>query len=324
MTIIAQEDALVKWTERKKTNLKIANKMFDAGFEERAKRMMFCGTRLVKSVCPDCGKSEISSANLCRDRLCPTCAWRLSLRRFADMCATMQYLNDFSSYDAGFLTLTVKNCKPEELRYTLQKLAEDWNRMMVQRGMKKIVWGWARSLEITYNPRTNTFHPHYHVIMITDTRGDTEGEIRRYFREAWANACRLSYEPITDYRYIRSKAEGGTNIDNQEFANAILETYKYSVKSDDMKQMPLEVFRQFVAAISGIRFCSFGGAIKKARKELGYKDTDEEIDEDVRVTCDCGAHMTQALLLWSFTDNQYNTMQLNFEGNPKLKPLVAE
>lgn len=324
MNIIAQDAATVKWTEKKRNNLYIANRMIDAGFEDRGKRMMFCGTRLIKSICPECGKSEVSSANLCRDRLCPTCSWRLSLRRYADMCATMQYLNDFSQYSAGFLTLTVKNCKPEDLRDTLKKMAQDWNRMMCDRDMKRITWGWARSLEITYNPITNTFHPHYHVIMITDTRDDTEGELNAYFRLAWASACRLSYDPITDYRWITNKAKSGTNIDNEDFTRAILETYKYSVKSDDMRKMPLDTFRQFVAAISGIRFCSFGGKIKEARRALGYKDNDGEVDEKIRLKCDCGASMTHALLLWSFEDHQYRAIATAFANDETMKPLVSQ
>ena len=310
MTIIPENDLLVKWNEKKRRNLKIANKMLDAGFEERGKRMRFCGTFLTKSKCPDCGKSVISSANLCRDRLCPTCAWRLSLRRFADMCATMQYLQDVSYYDAGFLTLTVKNCKPENLRYTLQKMSEDWNRMLCQRVVKGMVWGWARSLEITYNARTNTFHPHYHVIMITNTHGEGQAVLQQFFRERWKLSTRLPYEPITDFRFIDSDGREHNDIDDDTFTNAILETYKYSVKSDELENMPLDTFRQFVAAISGIRFCSFGGEIKKARKQLGYKDADDDGEqESPQINCECGAEMVQELLQWSFTEKQYKTLR---------------
>ena len=313
MNSISQASPLVKWREKKERNILIADKMMDAGFEERGKRMRFCGTFLVQSRCPDCGKSTISSANLCRDRLCPTCSWRLSLRRFAEMCSTMQLLTDIDTYDAGFLTLTVRNCHPSQLRFTLQKMAEDWNRMLAQRSVKGKIWGWAKSLEITYNKRTNTFHPHYHIIMLTNPNGMSQAQLHFFFREKWRVATRLPYEPITDYRTIGAfehRDEGG--IDGEAMAKAVLETYKYSVKSDELKGMPLDVFREFVTAISGIRFCTYGGAIKEARKQLGYKDTDAatlEGDDTIRIKCDCGGNMVDEFLQWSFTDGEYKHLK---------------
>ena len=74
--------------------------------------------------------------------------------------------------------------------------------------------------------------------------------------------------------------------------------------------MPLDTFRQFVAAISGMRFCSFGGEIKKARKKLGYKDADDDGEQEgPQINCECGAEMVQELLQWSFTEKQYTTLR---------------
>lgn len=312
MNIIAEVSPLVKWNEKKARNLRTAHKMIDAGFEERGKRMMFCGTFLTSEKCPECGKSTISSANLCRDRLCPTCAWRLSLKRYAEMCCTLQSIHDIGQYEAGFLTLTVKNCDPENLRYTIEKMAEDWHRMLCDRTVRGITIGWARSLEITYNWRTGQFHPHYHVIMLTENGGD-QATLQQFFRNRWQVCARLPYEPITDYRSIESRASVRSDIDSADFTKAILETYKYSVKSDDIEEMPLAIFRQFVTAIAGKRFCSYGGIIKKARRELGYKDNDELESEDcalagTKKVCACGGVMQQEVLQWSFTEKQYKVL----------------
>lgn len=306
MDILSQIPALVKWRDKKRANLLIADKLQDAGYQLRGARVRLCGTALFLKTCPDCGKSFVSSANLCRDRLCPTCEWRLSMRRFAEMCAVMQYISDDEFVDAGFLTLTVRNCEPGELRATLQQMAKDWNRMLQLRGLKRMVCGWARSLEITYNAKTRTFHPHYHVIILTRAQKST-GELQKAFRAAWARACRLDYEPITDYREIRAAdKDGGTNIDNDKFAAAICETYKYAVKSDDMRDMPLSDFRALVSAIAGLRFAAFGGIIKDARRALSFKeetdDNEKEIDRDI---CDCGAKLTTEILRWSMRRNEY-------------------
>ena len=301
-----------KWTEKKQKNVKISDKMIDAGFKKRGYLMRECGTFLQYKVCPDCGKSFISSANLCRDRLCPTCAWRLSLKRFAEMCQVMNILSEEDLACAGFLTLTVKNCKPENLRYTIQKMNEDWNRMLAGRKIKHLLAGWAKSLEITYNEKTNTFHPHFHIIVLfNDFLG--EGETNKFFRKAWSKASRLPYEPITDFRLIDS-AEESIASDGEKVYNAILETFKYSVKSDELEEMPLQTFREFVLAVQGLRFVSFGGIIKNARKDLGIKDNegaDEENEIELsREHCTCGAELMKIVCEWSFTEKQYKLLNI--------------
>lgn len=299
-----QKTAFVKWNEKKLASTKIAQKMCDAGFLERGARMQFCGHYLGFKECPQCGRTEISSANLCRDRLCPTCQWRLSLRRFAEMCATVSLINDIEQMDAGFLTLTVRNCKPENLRYTLQTMASDWNRLMAQRWIKPLLFGSARSVEITYNARTNTFHPHFHIITFTNPFFE-EGDLRARFTRGWQKAARLDYVPVTDFRFIKPDANGSGGVDDVRLTGAILETYKYATKSDELAYMPLDVFRQFVTAIQGLRFSSFTGIVKDARKQLGFKDDENPEEPTPRLLCSCGANMVDGILQWSFSQKQY-------------------
>lgn len=304
------DEKFVKWSAKKKQNLAVADKMIDAGFKKRGSLMRDCGTFLNFKVCPDCGKSFISSANLCRDRLCPTCAWRLSLKRFAEMCQVVNTLSELDLSCAGFLTLTVKNCKPENLRYTIQKMNEDWNRMLAGRKIKPLLKGWAKSLEITYNPENNTFHPHFHIITLFDEFLG-EGETNRFFRKAWSKACRLPYEPITDFRTIDGTKES-LATDNERIYNAIVETFKYSVKDKDLEDMPLQTFRDFVLAVQGLRFVSYGGIIKEARKQLSLNDSEDEENEIElsRDLCTCGAELVKIVCEWSFTDKQYKKLDL--------------
>lgn len=309
MNILPQNDALVKWSEKKRKSIKISAKMIDAGFKARGFRMQNCGDIINFKVCPDCGKSYISSTNLCRDRLCPTCAWRLSLKKFAEMCCTLQAIGeDLHTYGAGFLTLTVKNCSAQGLNMTLKKMAADWNRMLQQKLCKGVFAGWARSVEITYNPIRRTFHPHFHIILLYEELF-TVGEMHEMLRKAWNKAARLDYEAITDFRAIEPE---GANIDNDAFYGAIVETFKYAVKSDDLEEMDVATFRTFVQAIQGVRFVSYGGIIKEARKSLGYKEDDEgEEIEFSQDTCSaCGAELVKAVLAWSLSDSQYKKLVL--------------
>lgn len=321
MSIITQDkekvkrDALPVWREKKLRNERVAKKLYAIGLKERSNRMKMCGTLLDMKICPDCGASFVRSANLCRDRLCPTCEWRLSLQRYAEMCNCIGYIADTApAFDAKFLTLTIRNCAPGELRDTIRKMSAAWHRMMMRKTIKKQVIGWARSLEITYNTKTGTFHPHFHIIMLHEVGGD-EGEQRAMWNKAWTDSLGVDYAVITDFRTIKSDEGAGTNVDNEALQKAILETYKYSVKSDEIEDMPLPVFRTFVAAISGIRFCAFGGVIKAARAVLDCKEELDSAPEDIKECRECGSKdLQEAVARWSFTEHQYNTMLWNLKA----------
>lgn len=318
MNIISQKPPIVKWTEHKIQNQFVANRMLAAGFAKRGRLMLDCGTILSQKVCPDCGKSFISSANLCRDRMCPTCSWRLSLKRFAEMCAVCQTCQDIECYKAGFLTLTVRNCKPKDLKETLRSMSAAWNRMLSAAKKHKdsfAIYGWARSVEITYNEQTYTFHPHYHIIVLLDPTAE-EGKCREFFYKKWSKAWGADYDPIIDYREIEAEK---TDIDQPDFTKAILETYKYAIKSEDLIDMPTSIFRTLVLAISGARLVAFGGIIKEARRMLNYTESDdpEDVDEDVdRERCDCGAPLQAALLRWSFEESAYKKMATHLQESP--------
>lgn len=312
MNIIAEKPPLVKWSEKKIRNQMVANRMISAGFVKRGRAMLECGTILQQKTCPDCGKSFISSANLCRDRMCPTCQWRLSLQRFAEMCNTLAYIGDLEQYEAGFLTLTVRNCEPKKLKETLSVMSKAWHRMLCTVRKQLNIIGWARSVEITYNAEANTFHPHYHVILLLEA-GQSEDHRKTYFTYQWGTALGVQYVPQVDYRWIRSDC---CALDNQVFTHAILETYKYAVKSDDIAEMPLVTFRHLVNGIGGARLVSYGGIIKDARRALDYKETDKPEEPIKGDICDCGASLQATLLRWSFEEGMYKKMVTQLENSP--------
>lgn len=322
MNILAFSDLIVKWSDRKKVSLEVAARMKQAGFGKRGTNIEWCGDLLKFNKCPDCGRSELTSANFCRDRLCPTCAWRLSLRRYAEMCCVMGSISDkIKPEGAAFLTLTVRNCYPEDLKDTLQKMTKAWNRMTARRTIKPLFSGWARSVEVTYNAKNATFHPHFHIILILSeyATGLAEKVLRQTLSDAWYDAVQTDYRPITDYKVIDHHGDGALLGDDDDLQGAILETYKYTVKSGDLLEMPLSVFRTFVISMAGVRVASFGGCIKEARKILGYRDDDDR-EEDApgtpgRACPDCGNAMKAAVLRWSMDEHKYNLVIENLSAD---------
>ena len=331
--IIPKESANVKWAEKKTKNLQIARKMYrlaqmvedgaermqESGndpeayaerlraevYRKRGFRMKECSRFITLSVCPDCGRSSASSAALCRDRVCPTCAWRLSAKQSAEMLQTLSYINDLQEYEALFLTLTVRNCPCEQLSPTLEMMSKAWNKMLARRENRRLIKGTARSVEITYNHTRKEFHPHYHIIVLIEKDEKNIKDLAAYFNNQWKTAANLLYSPITDLRKIENRTL--TEYDKSEadrYKKAILETFKYTIKDDELAEMPLGTFRHYIDGVQGKRLVAYTGIIKEARAELQYNEELE--DETPFEKCpDCSAEMLSAIYQWSFKENTY-------------------
>jgi len=297
---------LEKWYQKRAKRDIIGKKMISAGYKARGWAILKCGNRMAVEVCENCGRHNVRSTNLCRDKLCPVCRWRLSLRRYAEMVQTCDIMRA-SAPDLRykFMTLTVKNCAPEDLDSTLRAMASAWNRITQRKFFKQAVEGTARSVEITYNKKTGEVHPHYHVIIAlhpTCTAAETEG--LRNLSQMWQRALKVTYGPIVDVRDIEDK--GITDI-----SAAVCETFKYAVKDKTLEDMPLKAFSAMVAGINGKRMTSFSGIFKRTRTYLGFNDADEVQDEDAELKCKrCGAQMQVAIFEWAAFEGVPETANL--------------
>ena len=79
----------------------------------RADRVSQCGSYLDFGILPD-GTKKLVKANFCRDRLCPMCNWRRSLKLYSQVSQVMDILES-EGYCFLFLTLTLRNCPWDEL-----------------------------------------------------------------------------------------------------------------------------------------------------------------------------------------------------------------
>lgn len=304
-----------KWIEKKLNSGKIAGKLLGLGYEKRAERMSNCGNFLEYEFCSSCNSWHIKKANLCRDRFCPVCGWRLSLQRYGNMCKIFEKLmQDDESveniHNWSLITLTVKNCKGEDIKETMSLMSKAWNLTLQQRSIKPHLEGWARSTEITYNHEKKTFHPHYHVLICW------KNNVSDMMIKKWLFACKkygltadIKAQDASQINYFESS--DGNEIRYAEipedFTKAVLETFKYSVKSKDMVDMPLGEFRNLVEQYGGKRLTAFGGIIKKIASEL--KVDNEEVQDDesnLQICRNCGSIDIQKLIYkWSYGERAY-------------------
>lgn len=266
-----QDEILTKFQPKKKMSLFLADVYQALGLDSRAFRVADCGTFLEFHVTES--DERLHSANFCKDRLCPTCNWRRSLKIFGQVSQVMDVLEQ-RDYRFLFLTLTVRNCSASDLPDTVQGLYDGWRNLYHERSFfSRFVMGTFRSLEVTRNKKTGTFHPHLHVILAV--RPDYFSG-RNYFTQKrwatlWRSCCRLDYDPIVDIRTIKPGPDG--------LSGAVAEVSKYAVKDVDYlggsMADRMNFVSAFLSALAHRRLCSFTGCFNQVRKQLALDDVED-------------------------------------------------
>lgn len=264
-----QDEVDTKFVPKKKDALLLADVYDRLGLNGRMARVSDCGSFLEYYVTPEA--KTLHSANFCKDRLCPMCNWRRSLKIFGQVSQVMDEL-ERQQYRFLFLTLTVRNCAPDDLPVTVQVLYDGWRQLYHKHKIfRKSIEGTFRSLEVTRNPKDGTYHPHLHVILAVRPDYFRCGYIpQSEWSSMWRSCCSLDYNPIVDIRTIKPNDKG--------LSGAVAEVAKYAVKSSDfLRGTPDDMARtvwDFLTALSGRRLCSFTGIFAKIRKALALDDID--------------------------------------------------
>lgn len=245
------------YQDKKETNLVIANAFRYLGDIKRAIRLEECGTALVFGK-HQSGAVSLAQANFCRERLCPMCQWRRSLRLGVVLTQRIKNL-DTTGLTPLFLTLTVKNVQGNDLAKTINEMLHAWYYKVCRRKeWKKYVKHSIRTLEVTYNRIRHTYHPHIHAIIYVKNSYFTGGKpamTNEDFAKIWQSAMSLDYKPIVDIRAIR-----------KEMTHTVAEVAKYCVKTSDIicdtiKTTAL-VVKTLQEALRGRRLISGSGQLK--------------------------------------------------------------
>lgn len=229
------------------------------------------------------GKKKLKTANFCRVRLCPMCQWRRSLKMFSQVKKiTDKILENDKSTRFIFGTFTIKNTDAENLEACINTLNKKFKYLVDQKKtfapakkLKQNLLGYLKAVEVTYNSKDKTYHPHLHVIFAVKStffKNSSNYMTKKEWIELWQKALGVDYKPQTDIRAIKS----GT-------AKAVAEVAKYPVKtalilslSDDEA---IKVLKTLTLSLNKKRFVSYGGIFKTVKQEL--KLADVETDKDL-------------------------------------------
>ncbi len=205
----------------------------------------------------------------CRVRHCPICQWRKTKRWQAIMLRNLATIKrELPKHRWLFLTLTVKNCQFELLRETIEHLNKSFRKLVKWKSFP--AEGWIKSLEVTINQKTNSVHPHFHIMLLVPPKYfNLRGKRSVYMRQAdwqssWRKVAKLDYDPMVNIRAIKPSLE----------AKSIAEALKYSVKPDDLFEVNQEQLFQLTSQLDGVHSINKGGILRKYLKNVGNEDVD--------------------------------------------------
>jgi plasmid rolling circle replication initiator protein Rep len=270
------------WKPKKVRGLKVADSFQRLGYDKKAMRIRFCGSALVFLRNLETGEKKLHGADFCRERLCPMCQWRKSMKVFHQVSKVMDRAQEENKDIVPlFLTLTLRNCSGDDLSSTLDTIFQGWYQITKHRKFKRIVQGWFRALEVTYNKESDTFHPHIHAILIVDKsyfKGKDYMETTEWV-QLWRNALKLDYDPVCDIRKVKN---------GKGKHKAVAEVAKYTLKDTDFVHDDNELTDKLIEVLStslkGRRLFAFGGLLKQIAKQIGIEELAEgdlvHIDEE--------------------------------------------
>lgn len=269
--------AQIKYSDMCETtirSIKLTNSRLDA--------IKFCGNYLEFLANKSFDKHKLKQGSFCRSRLCPTCAKRKSLRWIFALSLMIEYVNSMYDYEYLLLTLTAPNVKGDDLHDELKKYSKAFDQMLKRKKYKAIDKGFIRKLEITYNKKTDTYHPHYHVIIAVNKSYFKDKELyikRDTWLKDWQRAMKDSSITQVDIRKVYNKSTVDTDLTKTSIQSGILEVAKYTAKSGDYL-ISEDVFVTFWNSLKHMREFTFGGVFKETHELFKQGELDYLIPED--------------------------------------------
>ncbi|NGT68505.1 protein rep (plasmid) [Clostridium perfringens] len=276
----------IDWKGKKLKNLELAESYKRLGLK-KAYRVEECGTLLSFKIIDEDLK-KLFKANFCKDRLCPMCTWRRSMKIFGQVSKVMDRALEDKEYRFLFLTLTVRNCTGEELSNEIDRMFNSLKLLFQRKEVKKIVIGFFRGLEVTYNEEYDTYHPHFHIILMVNKSYFKKSDkylTQKDWTNLWKDCLKVDYTPIVNVKAFKTASKEQTR-------KSICEVAKYTVKDNDYLFEDIEMTDNTVAilnnALKSRRLIAFGKKFRKIHKELNLDDAEKgdlintDVDDTIR------------------------------------------
>ena len=195
-----------KLAQKKGYNEKAVQWLKDEGKPDKAAKIKSCGEHI--GITNIDGIAKIIRADFCRERLCSVCAWRRQSRFLAQMFPVINRL-EAQGYRFIFVTLTMRNTSLDGLQEAVNIMIKGFDRLLKKRKIKRAWKGVCRSLELTYNEKENTFHPHIHLLVAVEQDYFMDSSLyitKTELWQIWRECLRIDYNPDVSIQATDNKA----------------------------------------------------------------------------------------------------------------------
>lgn len=260
---------------------------------------------------------KIGTANFCKNRLCPVCNYRKSNKQWGKLYSVVE--SHKGKYKYLLITLTVENCKHEELSATIDDMLNSLHRFCNRKKWKRAVKGFARGLEITYNHTADTFHPHFHLLCAVEQDYFFNPDLyisASELTECWKLSANLNYRPSTDIRVV----------DNDK--KAVAEVAKYALKmaeilqANNINSKRAKAVETLYTAIRSRRLNSLAGCFRLNNKINSLDDIElDEFENKRNILKLIKAHKNDDYYEWlhSLQHYSYSKDTYKFDKQEKVK-----
>ena len=215
---------------------------------------------------------KLKAANFCCDRLCAMCNWRRSLRTFAKISKIIQSKQFVEcKYKNLFLTLTIKNVEIDKLHESFKHIFYSFDKFLKNKRIKETIKGYFRALEITYNKKERTFHPHLHLILAVGNSYFKNDYISQAdLTDIWQKSLAVDYTPVVDIRRFRD-------------SKGVAEASKYVVKADNkfLKSITNKALYTLRLELQNVRLLGSGGIYRQIAKQLKLELNNDIVEIDL-------------------------------------------
>ena len=302
--ILVDKNSLGKerdWRGRKILSLKLADIFKELQYKKTfVERVISCGDTLQFIQNQD-GNLKLYQAYFCKNKLCPMCNWRRSMKysyqtsRIVDEAIKQSPKGRFL-----FLTLTVKNVEGKALNSTISQLTKSFDRLFKRAKVQKNLLGYLRSVEVTHNENDKTYHPHIHVLMMVRPsyfQSKKDYITQKEWSDMWSQSLKVDYVPMIDIRTVKETGKG--------LRGAVLETAKYPTKPIKLDIENKQVVDDLYNGLYRKRQLGYGGLFKAIKKQLALDDAE---NGDLVHTSDDKENIskgTEIVAIWNANKHNY-------------------
>lgn len=277
---IKENKKIKKKTELKKRQELFYNQLYSTWeklkiTENGVKRCRDCGDFCMFLSTKNFDKMKLYKANFCGNRFCPTCAKRKSIKDIIALDCMTRWVIEEKKRKFIFLTLTVPNVSEDALDDKIREMNHAFHNLAKRNSFEKAVKGYVKKLELTYNKKTNSYHPHFHVLLSV-SKGYFSNMNQYVKQDEWLREWQavMNDTDITqiDVKCFRQKKD----------QKSVLELIRYIAK-DTQWNVDTDIFTVLYNTLHKKRDFTFGGDFKEARTLYSKKELTKylKVDETI-------------------------------------------